>query len=94
MGSTTQVLLANLDPASEKWTLKALTTLRTNDIRAEIYPAVVKLKKQLQYAHKRQIPFVAIIGEEEHAAGVITLKDMRTGTQQQYSLEQMLQELS
>jgi histidyl-tRNA synthetase len=94
IGPNTQVLLANLDHASEKWALKALTTLRTNNIRAEIYPAVVKLKKQLQYAHKRQIPFVAIIGEEEHAAGVITLKDMRTGMQQQCSLEQMLQELS
>jgi histidyl-tRNA synthetase len=94
IGPTTQVLLANLDHASEKWALKVLTTLRINDIWAEIYPAIVKLKKQLQYAHKRQIPFVAIIGEEEHAAGVVTLKDMRTGTQQQYSLEQVLQELS
>jgi histidyl-tRNA synthetase len=94
IGHNTQVLFANLDHASEKWALKALATLRTNDIRAEIYPAVAKLKKPLQYAHKRKIPFVAIIGEEEHAAGVVTLKNMQTGTQQQYSLEQMLQELS
>jgi histidyl-tRNA synthetase len=94
IGHTTQVLLANLDQASEKWALKALTTLRTHNIRAEIYPGVVKLKKQLQYAHRRKIPFVAIIGEAEHAANVVALKDMQTGTQQTYSLEQVLQEVS
>ena len=94
IGHTTQVLLANLDLASEKWALKILAMLRENDIRSEIYPATVKLKKQLQYAQKQQIPFVAIIGQEEYEAGVVALKDMRTGTQQQYTLEQLLQELS
>ncbi len=93
IGHTTQVLLANLDPASEKWALKILAMLRENDIRSEIYPATVKLKKQLQYAQKQQIPFVAIIGQEEYEASVVALKDMRTGTQQQYSLEQLLQAL-
>ncbi len=94
IGHTTQVLLTNLDHASEKWALKVLTALRAHDIRAEIYPEAVKLKKSLQYAHKRQIPFVAIIGEEEYAASVVTLKDMQTGTQQQYTLAQLLQALS
>jgi histidyl-tRNA synthetase len=94
IGHTTQVLLANLDLASEKWALKILAILRENDIRSEIYPATVKLKKQLQYAQKQQIPFVAIIGQEEYEAGVVALKEMRTGTQQQYSLEQLLQELA
>ena len=93
VGHTTQVLLANLDSASEKWALKILTTLRENDIRSEIYPAAGKLKTSLQYAQKRQIPFVAIIGQEEYEASVVALKDMQTGTQQQYSLEQLLQAL-
>jgi len=93
IGYTTQVLFVNLTHASEAWTLKALAMLRTNNIRAEIYPAVVRLKKQLQYAHKNKIPFVAIIGEEEHAAGVVTLKNMQNRTQQRYSLEQLLQVL-
>ena len=90
----TQVLLANLTDASETWALQALALLRNNNIRAEIYPSTVKLKKQLQYAHKKNIPFVAIIGEEEHAAGVVALKNMQTGTQQQYSLAKLLQALS
>jgi histidyl-tRNA synthetase len=94
IGHTTQVLIANLDPASEKWALKVLAALRGHDIRAEIYPATVKVKKQLQYAQKRQIPLVAIIGQEEYEAGMVALKDMQTSTQQQYSLEQLLQKLS
>lgn len=94
IGYATQVLLTNLTKASEIGSLKTLTVLRENNIRSEIYPATAKLKKQLQYAHKRKIPFVAIIGEEEHAAGAITLKNMETGEQQKYSLEQLLQVLS
>lgn len=93
IGHTTQVLLANLDPASEKWALTILAMLRENDIRSEIYPEAGKLKKSLQYAQKRQIPFVAIIGQEEYEASVVALKNMWTGTQQQYSLEQLLQAL-
>ena len=94
MGPTTQVLLANLDQASEAWGLQVLAVLRSHHIQAEIYPEAVKLKKQLQYAHKRRIPFVAIIGEEEQAAQVVALKDMQAGTQQPYSLDELVQALS
>jgi histidyl-tRNA synthetase len=94
IGPTTQVLITNLDPESEKWALEVLATLRGHDIRSEIYPATVKLKKQLQYAQKQQIPFVAIIGQEECEANMVALKNMQTSIQQQYSLEQLLQELS
>jgi len=94
LGHTTQVLLANLDHALEKWALNVLATLRKHNIRAEIYPAAVRLKKQLQYANNREIPFVAIMGTEEQKASVIALKNMRTGTQQRYSLEQLIQVLS
>jgi histidyl-tRNA synthetase len=90
----TQVMLANLDQASESWALQVLAALRSHNIQAEIYPEAMKLKKQLQYAHKRLIPFVAIIGEEEQAAQMVALKDMQTGTQQQYSLDQLVNELS
>lgn len=90
---TSRVMLTNMDPASEKFALKVLAALRAQDIPAELYPTCVKLKKQLQYAHKRQIPFVAMIGEEERAAYKITLKEMQTGTQQSYTLEQLIEKL-
>ncbi len=94
VGKTTQVLIANLDPSSETWALRVLAALRAHHIRAEIYPEPVKLKKQLQYADKRQLPWVAIIGEAEQAAGMVMLKNMQTGGQQEHTLVQLLQKLS
>lgn len=94
LGATTQVMIANLDQASEEWALKVLAALRSHSIQAEMYPEALKLKKQLQYAHKRQIPWVAIIGEEEQAAQQVALKNMQIGTQQPCSLDQLIKELS
>jgi len=93
LGATTQVMVTNLDQSSEEWALKVLATLRSHGIRAEIYPEILKLKKQLQYVHKRQIPWVAIIGEEEQAAQQVALKNMQTGEQQLYPLDQLAKEI-
>lgn len=93
-GYTTQVLLTNLDSASEQWAWQLLGTLRKHNVRAECYPTTTRLKKQLQYANRRQISWVAILGEEERLAQVITLKNMRTGTQQQLPVDRLIQELS
>lgn len=94
LGATTQVMVTNLDQSSEEWALKVLATLRSHGIRAEIYPETLKLKKQLQYIHKRQIPWVAIIGEEEQNMQQVALKNMQTGMQQLYSLDQLVKEIS
>ncbi|MEL6539531.1 MAG: histidine--tRNA ligase [Bacteroidota bacterium] len=91
---TTQVMLAPLDDASTPWALKVLATLRTQDICAILYPASARLKKQLQYADRCRIPFVGVIGEEECAAQTIALKDMAAGTQQPYTLDQLVDKLS
>ncbi len=92
--ATVQVLLTNLEAASAQWMLQVLGMLRAHNVRAEAYPTTTKLKKQLQYAHKRQIPFVAIIGEEERTAQAVTLKDMHTGAQQRYAAAQLVHRLS
>ena len=94
LGLATQVMITNLNQASEAWGLRILSVLRSHNIQAEIYPETVKMKKQLQYAHKRHIPFVAIIGERELETQMVTLKDMQVGTQQLYSLEQLVPALS
>ena len=87
----TQVMLTNLDSESEKLALHMVTQLRTKGINAEMYPEQVRLKKQLMYANKKNIPFVVIIGAEERAAGKFTLKDMHTGTQHQYTLDELVE---
>ena len=90
----TQVMLTNLDSESEKLALHVITQLRTKGISAEMYPEQVRLKKQLMYANKKNIPFVVIIGAEERAAGKFTLKDMHTGTQHQYTLDELMEALN
>lgn len=77
----TKVLFVNLGADEEAASLKALASVRDAGISAEIYPEAGKMKKQMEYANRRNIPYVAIIGSNELAEGKITLKDMRNGSQ-------------
>ena len=61
--------------------MRLLSQLRNNEISAEIYPESAKMKKQMEYANRRGIPYVVIIGSNELAQGIATIKNMRTGEQ-------------
>jgi histidyl-tRNA synthetase len=63
--------------------------LRAVGIRCEMYPESAKIKKQMQYADKNNIPFVLMAGEEELKSGIFSLKNMKTGEQQKLSAEQL-----
>lgn len=78
---STQVLISNFDKLAELYALPLLQKLRAEGIASELYPNAAKLKKQLAYADHKKIPFVVLIGEEEIAAGLFSLKDMRSGEQ-------------
>ncbi len=80
--STIRLLLVNFGEEEERYSMQLLQKVRKAGIPAEIYPDPVKLKKQLDYANRKEIPFVALAGKEEIAAGMITLKNMKTGEQQ------------
>ncbi len=56
--------------------------LRSSGIRVEVYPEADKLGKQFKYASARGIPYVAVVGDDEAAAGVVTVKSLATGEQQ------------
>lgn len=79
--SSTRLLFTNFGGEEEAVSLALLRQLRDADIAAEIYPEASKMKKQMEYADRRSIPYVAIVGSDELAAGAVTLKDMRTGEQ-------------
>jgi len=79
---TTQVLFTNFGDTECAYCLPLVKAVREAGISAEIYPEASKMKKQMGYADNRKIPFVAIAGETEIAAGSITLKNMTTGEQQ------------
>jgi histidyl-tRNA synthetase len=56
--------------------------LRQAGLRVDVYPDADKLGKQFKHAAARQVPFVAVLGEDELACGEVTLKDLRSGSQQ------------
>ena len=77
----TKVLFVNLGADEEAASLEALCKVRKAGISAEIYPDAGKMKKQMEYANRRNIPYVVIIGSNEIAEGKTTVKDMRNGEQ-------------
>ena len=71
--------------------LKLATQLRQNQVNTELYPdPTAKLDKQLKYANKKGIPYVAIVGAKEAATNTVTLKNMATGEQKQLKIENLL----
>ena len=80
---TTRVLFVNLGAAEQAAVLPLLRDVRNAGLSAEIYPDAVKMKKQMEYANRRGIPMVVIVGSEELAAGVATVKEMLSGEQRQ-----------
>jgi histidyl-tRNA synthetase len=77
----TKVLFSNMGDAEVAYTLPILASLRAQGINCEIYPDKTKLKKQFDYAAKKNIPYFAIVGEQEIADGVVNIKNQITGEQ-------------
>lgn len=78
---SSQVLVCHLDEASQRYALNVVNQLRANGIAAEVYPDQAKVKKQLEYANKKMVPFTIVIGSEEMQSGQLALKNMSTGEQ-------------
>jgi histidyl-tRNA synthetase len=76
-----QLLALNFGSLEMAYCLPVLSSLRNEGIRCEMYPDAVKMKKQLQYADKNNIPFVLVAGASEMEKDVFSLKNMRTGDQ-------------
>ncbi|MBO4719517.1 MAG: histidine--tRNA ligase [Prevotella sp.] len=77
----TQLLFINFGERETAYCLPFVAQARAAGIRTEIFPDAAKMKKQMSYANAKQIPFVALAGENEIAAGKLTLKNMQTGEQ-------------
>ena len=89
VNSSTRVLFVNLGAEEEAAVLPLLRQLRGRDIAAEIYPEAGKMKKQMEYANRRGIPCVVIVGSQELETGAATVKDMRTGEQRQVAFAEL-----
>ena len=83
--STTRLLFANMGPDELKYLIPVVKSLREAGVSCEIYPEQTKLKKQFDYADKKFIPFLSIVGGNEVADGVINIKNLSTGNQQSFA---------
>jgi histidyl-tRNA synthetase len=87
------VLFANLGEQEQECSMRLISKLRDKGVAAEIYPDMGKMKKQMEYANRRGIPYVVIIGSNELERGVATLKNMQSGEQQEVSFDELVEQL-
>ena len=89
--STTKILLVNFGEAELMYCVGLAAKLRAAGINAEVYPDVVKkVSKQFEYADKKQIPYVGVIGSTEMTNNTVMFKTMATGEQQELSFENLV----
>jgi histidyl-tRNA synthetase len=91
---TTKVLICNFDKEGELYALPLLMQLRRNNINAELYPAGAKIKKQMDYANNKNIPYVVVIGGDEIQSGLLSFKDMTSGEQEKLTAEEIVERLA
>lgn len=87
--TSTRILFANMGKNELRYIIPIVKNLRENGVACEIYPEASKLKKQFDYADKRAIPFLSIIGENEVSEGIVSVKNLATGQQQNFSKDDM-----
>jgi histidyl-tRNA synthetase len=87
--SSTQVLVVNFGEIESLYALEILDVLRNLNVRSELFPDAVKLKKQMTYADSKKIPYIIIAGEDEIISNSLTIKTMSTGEQKKISLDEL-----
>ena len=90
----TKVLFVNFGEKEEAYCLPVLAQLRKSGINAEIFPESAKMKKQMNYANRKDIPYVVLAGDNEITAKKFTLKNMVSGDQQLLGAKELIKALS
>ena len=91
---STQVVLTHFGENEQRYCMTLAKRLRKAGINTEVYPDLTKkITKQFEYANKKQVPYVIVIGDEEIRNGLLTVKNMETGTQERMTLEQLITSL-
>lgn len=93
-GQGTRLLIVPFDAEARAVALPLLSQLRASSVTAEVYPDLVKVKKMLDYANEKDIPYVVLIGSEEVQTGLLSLKNMVTGEQTKTTATELIQLLT
>lgn len=89
----TRALFVNFGEAEARYAMRAVSALRDEGISVDMYPDPAKMGKQMSYADKRDIPYVVLTGVSEMESGTYTLKNMKSGEQQQVDIDQLVRVL-
>ena len=89
--ATTKVIFINFGEKEAAACLQHMAALRTAGISCELFPESAKMKKQMAYANAKGVPFVAMVGESEMESGTISIKNMATGEQNNYTVDQVIE---
>ncbi|HET8838930.1 MAG TPA: histidine--tRNA ligase [Flavobacteriaceae bacterium] len=93
LGESIKVLFLNYGEREALYCLKAVNRLRNLGVSAELFPDDAKMKKQMNYANKRAVPYVVLAGSKEIGNNLFTLKNMKTGEQNQVDFDELTQQL-
>ena len=93
ISETTRALFINFGEKEAMYAMHAISKLRLEGVKVELYPDAAKMGKQMGYADKRSIPFTVLAGDSEIQNEVFTLKDMHTGEQKGLSFQELTKEL-
>lgn len=93
LGESVKALFVAMDEESHVFAYTMGSKMRKASISVDIYPSVAKMNKQMKYADNREIPFVIIIGQQERESLQLTLKNMKTGTQEKKRIEEIISQM-
>jgi histidyl-tRNA synthetase len=88
--SSTKILFVNFGKDEEQFCLNLISDLRKQNLACELYPDNKKIQKQFEYANKKGIPYVCIIGSNEMQTGKFSLKNLQSGEQALVSKEELI----
>ncbi len=91
--SISKVLVISMNEEQIGYALDVATTLRNANINTEVFLEDKKIKSKFKYADKLNIPYVAVIGEDEMKTNTVTLKNMESGDQKSLLLDEVIKEI-
>jgi histidyl-tRNA synthetase len=94
LNTFTKIMFVNFGEEESTHCLGLVKALRSKGISSELYPDSAKMKKQMTYANNKSIPYVALIGTKEIESNVLTVKNMITGEQNEFTIESLINELT
>lgn len=92
--SASKLLLTYFDEQGQSVAIRIANELRKENLAIEVYPDIAKIKKSFEFADKKGIPFVGVIGEQEIKDGTVTLKNMKNGEQNVLSISDLVRALN